>query len=1026
MGSKNNETKIWGWIESGHMIWQRRLICGLLMLFALIMTASSTARIDAIGELSTLKAVMLSLMNFSPMMLVGALCGGIPVAVTGSLLFLYHVICHPELAWMSVTYLMAGTTCYYLSLYGCYRGKGLRIAIILPAIQMGPIWGGFLGMAAGLGFSEFRRFLNYFVTELPEVLLCTLILWLIFNKTSDRVRDLFYCAQYYMEEPEPAITQKLMIRRSRLGHNTTIFIILLVFTMGIFAVLLSNTLVPGLFFAMLRDEVTQSVQTHSMNSWNLWTTVELEHQVSGILRELPALGIELNNVNELLAFDVKLVMLVLTVIIPSAIFANTVIQHRIARPIVRMADGVQGIIESTDPEELERALDMFRALDIHNGDETEALFKAFVQATEVSVGHVWALQHQKQLEEDLRIARAASEAKSNFLSNMSHEIRTPINAMLGFNVMILRESLEPTILSYANSIQSAGRTLLSLVNDILDFSRIESGRMEIIPVEYDLSAIIREVVGMATTRAADKGLELKTLINPETPRALFGDEIRIKQCITNLMTNAVKYTEEGTVTLSATYRKVDEEHIGLRVTVTDTGIGIKAEDLNRLFEPFERVDEKRNRTIEGTGLGLNIVRRILSMMNTELQVKSTYGEGSIFSFEVVQRVRSWEPIGIVQVDMKGGPGAAPAGGPPGGPPGGIRFHTTFQAPDAHLLVVDDTLVNLKVVEGLLRQTLMQVDTVDSGDAAIQLVKEKHYDVIFMDHRMPGKDGIETFREIRALPGNPCKDTAIIALTANVLSGVRETFLEEGFDEFMSKPVDPGQMEDILMRFLPQSLIIHEGDPDFDKDAIAASMGGPEAAEMVQFLLKLPGIDAPEGARNCGGPLLLKEALINFYMGIDQRADTIEQLLKDGDIKNYTIEVHGLKSSSRIIGAAELSGKAAHLEACGEEQNVEELKRLTPDLLELYRSYNQRILPLIKREEEKEDEAAADKPEIPAEELEQAFAGMRECVEAGLFDEADEILKQLSDYRIPAEQRGRMTGIKQALAAVDTEALLKLL
>nr|WP_242828868.1 response regulator [[Eubacterium] cellulosolvens] len=415
---------------------------------------------------------------------------------------------------------------------------------------------------------------------------------------------------------------------------------------------------------------------------------------------------------------------------------------------------------------------------------------------------------------DLNAAKEAKEeaeyenrAKSHFLANMSHEIRTPINAVLGMNEMILRESENPEIQAYADRIKLAGNTLLGLVNDILDFSKIEAGKMEILPVDYDVSSLLNDLVNMIQSRAEDKGLLLIPDFVETMPKILYGDEVRIKQIIMNILTNAVKYTEKGSITFHVGYERIEDEpeNVYLNVSVTDTGIGIRPEDVEKLFHEFERIEEKRNRNIEGTGLGMNITRSLLEMMGSRLEVFSVYGEGSKFSFRLKQRVVSWEVLGDYEVSYR----AAIAGRK--------KSKEKFTAPDAEILVTDDTAMNLEVFKNLLKRTCVQIDTASGGDECLSLTREKKYDVIFLDHMMPKKNGIETLRELRAQNDNPNRKTCVICLTANALSGAREHYLEAGFDDYLTKPIDVERLEDTLMRYLPQDKL----QPPLEETAVPA-------------------------------------------------------------------------------------------------------------------------------------------------------------------------------------------------------------
>ena len=420
---------------------------------------------------------------------------------------------------------------------------------------------------------------------------------------------------------------------------------------------------------------------------------------------------------------------------------------------------------------------------IHDGENFGKLY-ALADETD----HI---RYMKELEEQREIADSANEAKSRFLANMSHEIRTPINAVLGMDEMILRESQEKTIRTYAADIMSAGKTLLSLINDILDFSKVEEGKMEIIPVQYDLSSLINDLVNMIRDRAAKKGLKFVVEVDSHIPHLLHGDEIRVKQCVMNLLTNAVKYTEKGTVTLKVTYQQTEKgkKAIMLGFSVEDTGIGMKPEDMEKLFTPYQRIEEKRNRSIEGTGLGMSITRQLLELMHSRLEVESEYGKGSKFSFSVKQKVISWQEIGDYSDRLAESGSSEPA------------YRELFHAPDARILVVDDTEMNLTVIRSLLKKTEIRIDTAECGKDALTLAAGNAYDVIFIDHMMPDMDGIETLGHLRESGKNT--ETPAVALTANAVSGAREMYLNAGFTDYLSKPVDGAKLEKLLSELLPK-------------------------------------------------------------------------------------------------------------------------------------------------------------------------------------------------------------------------------
>lgn len=416
----------------------------------------------------------------------------------------------------------------------------------------------------------------------------------------------------------------------------------------------------------------------------------------------------------------------------------------------------------------------------------------------------------RTLNEDLEEANirleSASAAKSSFLANMSHEIRTPINAVLGMDEMILRECKDKQILEYANDIDSAGHQLLSLVNDILDFSKIESGKMELHPVEFELFSVMNDCYNMIFMRAKRKELEFIVENDPNIPAFLYGDEVRIRQIIMNLLTNAVKYTKDGTVKLSFNYEPIDEDHIRLIIAVKDTGIGISEENQKYLFDSFKRIEEKSNRNIEGTGLGLTITKKFTEMMGGTIEVQSVLYEGSTFTVRLPQKVADKGPIGnfsdrlnkrIENIGEEGRRGKEE------------EKREKFTAPRARILVVDDVRMNLNVVRLLLKNTLAQIDLASSGEECLKYTLVKRYDIILMDHMMPLMDGIEALHKVREQADGLNIDTPVVALTANAIVGAQEMYIEEGFVSYLSKPVKSTDLEECLLKLLPEDKIERE-------------------------------------------------------------------------------------------------------------------------------------------------------------------------------------------------------------------------
>ena len=404
---------------------------------------------------------------------------------------------------------------------------------------------------------------------------------------------------------------------------------------------------------------------------------------------------------------------------------------------------------------------------------------------------------EKQKEEIEQIAKS----KDVFFANMSHEIRTPINTIIGLNEMILREDISDEIAENAINIQNASKMLLTTINDILDLSKLESGKMEIVPAQYEISSMFSDLVNLIWIRAHEKELEFKVDIDPEIPSMLYGDEVRIKQVVTNMLTNAVKYTASGSVTLSAKGERVAADQIMLRISVTDTGMGIRKESLDDLFSSFKRVDEGDNRHIEGTGLGLNISKQLMQMMGGRIYVDSVYHKGSTFTIEVKQRIVNVRPIGVInfaaqkQLNNR------------------TKYKQSFTAPDARVLVVDDNDMNRMVAIKLLRGTGIKVDTADSGKECLKRTAENLYHVILMDHMMPDMDGEETMKAVRAQTKGFCQKVPIVALTANVMTNAEQVYQNMGFDGYLAKPINAALLEASLLKYLPPELIEYVAQED---------------------------------------------------------------------------------------------------------------------------------------------------------------------------------------------------------------------
>lgn len=494
-------------------------------------------------------------------------------------------------------------------------------------------------------------------------------------------------------------------------------------------------------------------------------------------------------------------------------------------------------------------------------------------------------EYEKAKDEAVR----ANEAKSLFLSNMSHEIRTPINAVLGMNEMILRECTDKQILSYAANIRSSGKTLLFLINDILDMSKIESGKMEIVRVEYAPENVMMDLWNVIFLRAQEKGLSIRFSLDETLPRELYGDDVRIKQIVTNLLTNAVKYTPQGGIEMNVAYERRGGEEISLIISVKDTGMGIRKEDMGKLFENFQRLDEEKNRNIEGTGLGMNITMSLLKLMDGDMKVESEYGKGSNFTVTIPQRIVCDEPTGDFETIRSRREQNL------------SQKRQTFEAPEARVLVVDDNSMNLTVFQSLLKRTKMKITTADSGKKCLELVKKEPYHIIFMDHMMPEMDGIETLHEIQKMTDFPNQDTPVIVLTANALSGAREGYLKEGFVDFLTKPIDGDLLEQTCAKYLP---------PELMNDADSGGQETEEGIAQADYEAFLEeGISLENGMKYAKNDLDMYLELVRLFVREQGKQEDMRRFLADGNMPDYAILVHGLKGNARTLGAERLADMA---------------------------------------------------------------------------------------------------------------------
>lgn len=556
----------------------------------------------------------------------------------------------------------------------------------------------------------------------------------------------------------------------------------------------------------------------------------------------------------------------------------------------------------------------------------------------------------KEREHGIRVAieaEAANSAKGEFLAHMSHEIRTPINAVLGMDTMILRESKEPHIKEYAMDIQRAGRSLLSIINDILDISKIESGKMEIVPVDYDFSSLVNDTVNMIQEKARSKGLDLGVEIDSDIPCTMHGDDVRIRQVLVNILGNAVKYTEKGEVKLSIKGSKEGNiEH--LHFSVKDTGIGIKEEDIHKLFAEFERIEELRNRHIEGTGLGMSITVNLLNMMGSSLDVKSEYGVGSEFSFDLDQEIIKDEAIGniaarIAQMAEE------------------YEYATSFTAPDASVLVVDDNQTNLLVFQNLLKETELQVDASDSGREALDMIKDKAYDIIFLDHMMPDMDGIEVMKQIVNNNDHANVGTPVIALTANAIVGAKEIYIDAGFTDYLSKPIIPEKLEKLIADYLPEEKMKIGQRTESKKTSIKYQ----ESLPMIE------GVDWEYARLHLGNSDAILTTVENVYNAIDLDADELAGYYgrivdnrEDTDaIDAFRIKIHSLKSTATLLGFLPIAGTAATLEYAARDGEIEKVVEMASYFISDYRAFKLKLKEVVGQKDDSEKIEITDKDEV---------------------------------------------------------------
>lgn len=636
------------------------------------------------------------------------------------------------------------------------------------------------------------------------------------------------------------------------------------------------------------------------------------------------------------------------------------------------------------------AIVIFAMLEIYNSDVINSpvwgqyistgvlLFLIIISFTTLNQMQRREYESYKAIEEN--------EAKTMFLASMSHEIRTPLNVVLGMDEMILRESNSEQLTGYAEAIRDSGTTLLYLINNILDYSKTDSGKMEVVKVEFDLRDFLDNLCAVGNVRLKKNGITFLIKINRQTPRHLFGDEQHIRQIVINFLSNAIKYTMEGCVTLVVDF--VDRgKNICLDICVKDTGVGIREEEQGSLFDAFTRVDIEKNRGIEGTGLGLSIAKNLADLLGGEIYFQSEYEKGSEFGFRIELKKMDEEVIGEYKYGMKSDLGRL--------------THRGFIAPECSILIVDDNSMNLEVMKELLKKTGMEIDTAESGAECLERMIQKKYHVILLDHMMPGMDGIETLQKAKGLEGNLNMDTPVIAVTANAVAGARELFLHNGFRDFVAKPVDYKKLEETLLRYLPEELVFRS---DLGQNVELLSS---EEMERLGKELRSYDIQMKEGLRYTGGDVYQYAKFLEMFIrSYPKLSEDLKQNLRKKTMNYYIIKIHSLKGNAKSIGAMDLFYTAQRMENRGKQGDYAYIKQANHLLkLELERAKQgaEMFLNEIGFWSETENTSEGEKKTLTQEMWKENLSRLLEYIQELQASEAKKLIQELEKFQLVETQ-----------------------